>query len=137
MTENENAYESIKIRGTITSGAGESKLFTETPWVRRQFIEKLGIDPYPGTLNVIVLPEDEGKLDDIKCIRGIEIVPEDTNYCTGKGFIALINSRIKGAVIIPRVPDYPATQLEIISPENIKQSLSLENGNVVEIEIYG
>jgi len=136
MVETENAPEIIKVRGTITTGIGESKLFTETPWVRKQFRKKLGIDPYPGTLNIIVLPEDINKLDAIHNMKGIEIVPEDVNYCTGKSFIALINGKIRGAVIIPQVPNYPEAQLEIISTEYIKQSLSFKDGDVIEVEIY-
>lgn len=136
MTEMRNTPERVKVRGIVSSGVGESKLFTEIPWVRKQFAEKLGIDPCPGTLNIIVLPEDRNKLAAIKNLKGIEIVPEDSSYCTGKGFVASVNDRLRGAVIIPHVSNYPEAQLEIISSEHIKQSLALEDGDVVEVEIY-
>lgn len=130
-----NAPELINVRGIVSSGVGKSKLFTGIPWVRRQFIDKLGINPYPGTFNVTVLPEDRKGLNVIKNTKGVEIVPEDENFCAANSFPALVNGRIRGAVIIPLVPCYPQAKLEIISAEHIKGSLSLKDGDLVNIEI--
>ena len=50
------------IQGIIVSGRGEGAGFTQLDWVRRQFIEQLGIDPHPGTLNLILdAPADLGR----------------------------------------------------------------------------
>ncbi len=130
-----NNAELIKVRGIVSSGVGESKVFTEIPWVRRQFIDKLGISPYPGTFNITVLPEDRERLNVIKNTKGVEIIPEDVNFCAANSFPALVNGRIRGAVIIPLIPGYPQAQLEIISSEHIKQSLSLKDGDLVDVEI--
>jgi len=127
---------SIKLRGTVISGLGESRFFTEIPWARNQFVDKLGINPYPGTFNITVLAEDRGKLSTIREAKGVEIIPEDINFCAANSFPALVSGKIRGAVIIPLVPNYPPAQLEIISPENIKQSLSLKDGDLVEVEVY-
>jgi len=128
--------EVLKICGTVTSGKQESRFFTEIPWVKKQFIRKLGIDPYPGTFNITVLDEDREKLNMVRQSKGIEITPEDANFCTANSFPALVNSKIKGAAIIPVVANYPQTQLEVISSENIKQALSLKDGDMVEVEVY-
>ncbi len=130
-----NNAELIKVRGIVSSGVGESKVFTEIPWVRRQFIDKLGISPYPGTFNITVLPEDRERLNVIKNTKGVEIIPEDVNFCSANSFPALVNGRIRGAVIIPLILGYPQAQLEIISSEHIKQSLSLKDGDLVDVEI--
>ncbi len=129
-------HEAIKLRGIVTSGIGESRNFTEIPWVKEQFIDKLGINPYPGTLNITVVAEDGEKLDALRKAKGIEIVPQDVNFCAASSLPVLVGSRIKGATIIPHVADYPLMQLEIISPENIKQTLSLNDGDPVEVEVY-
>ncbi len=126
----------IKLHGIATSGTGEAGTITEIPWVREQFIGKLGINPYPGTFNIMVLADDEEKLNTIRKARGVEITSKNTNYCSGIGFPALVNGKIKGAVIIPLVPNYPPAQLEIVSAENIKRSLSIKDGDLVEIEVY-
>ena len=126
----------IKLRGMVTSGARESRFFTEIPWVKKQFIDKLGINPFPGTLNIAVVPEDGDKLSALRKAKGVEITPQDENFCTANSFPVLVSSRINGAAIIPQIANYPRTQLEIISAENIKQALSLNDGDLVEVEVY-
>ena len=128
--------EFVKLRGTVTTGIGESRSFTAIPWVKKQFINKLGIDPYPGTFNLNVSDSDSEKLDALRNASGIEIVPQDTNFCTARSFLVLVGNRIKGAAVIPLVADYPRTKLEIIAAENIRQSLSLDDGDVVEVTVY-
>ena len=128
--------DSIAIKGRITEGLKESSFFTHLPWVREQFITKLGIDPYPGTLNLgIIDAEDLEKLKEIKKRKGIEIIPAEPGFCSAKCFHVLVCGKIKGAVIIPLVPDYPESKLEIISSEKIMDVLSLKVGDLVPVEI--
>ncbi len=127
--------EIIRLRGLVASGIGESRFFTEIPWVKRQFIDKLGINPFPGTFNITVIAEDREKLNTVRESKGIEIIPEDENFCSAESFPVLIDGKIKGAAIIPHVSNYPQAQLEVISAENIKQSLSLKDGDPVDIEV--
>ena len=134
--DSNNHPQAIKLHGIVTRGIGESRYFTEIPWVKAQFIDKLGINPYPGTFNIAILAEDREKLDTLRKVKGVEIVPQDENFCTASSFPVLVGSRIKGAAIIPLVANYPESQLEIISVENIKQALSLNDGDPVEVELY-
>jgi len=126
----------VKLRGMVTSGLRQSRFFTEIPWVKKQFVDKLGINPYPGTFNITVIAEDAENLNTVRKSKGIEIVPENTNFCTAYSLPVLVNGKIKGAAIIPLVSNYPQAQLEVISTENIKQSLSLKDGDLIEIEVY-
>ena len=128
--------EIVKLHGIVTSGIGESKSFTEIPWVKKQLIDKLGINPYPGTFNITVIAEDREKLNTVRESKGVEIIPEDINFCTANSFPVLVNGKIKGAAIIPLVSNYPQAQLEVISSENIKRRLSLKDGDLVEVEVY-
>ena len=90
------------IRGKIVEGLGVGRDFTRIPWVRTQFLSKLGIDPYPGTLNLeIVDGEDLDKFAALKKTPGIEIPPEDPSFCSGKAYPVLINGRVKGAIVLP------------------------------------
>ena len=138
MVNRKRSYstKTVRLRGTVTSGIGKSQSFTDIPWVKKQFRDKLGIDPYPGTFNLTVLAKDGKKLDALRGANGIEIVPEDNNFCTAISFPVLVGNRVKGAVIIPLVADYPRNKLEIISAENIRQTLSLKDGDLVEVEVY-
>ena len=131
-----SASDSITIKGRITEGLKESSFFTHLPWVREQFITKLGIDPYPGTLNLdIIDDEDVEKLKEIKKRKGIEIIPAEPGFCSAKCFHVIVCGQIKGAVIIPQVPDYPESKLEIISSDRIRDVLSLKLGDLVPVEI--
>jgi CTP-dependent riboflavin kinase len=133
----DSATDSIAIRGRITEGLKESRFFTHIPWVREQFINKLGIDPYPGTFNLdIIDAQDLEKLKEIKKRKGIEITPEEPGFCSAKCFHVLVGRKVKGALIIPEVPDYPESKVEIISSDKIRDVLSLEIGELVLVEVF-
>lgn len=127
----------MTIRGRVSQGLGESCFFTGLPWVRQQFIGRLGIDPQPGTFNLeIVDAEGVEKLKKIKRRKGVEIVPAESEFCSARCFHALIGGRVKGVLVIPEVPGYPECKLEFISADRIRDVLSLKVGDVVTAEIY-
>jgi CTP-dependent riboflavin kinase len=104
--------------------------------VKRQFIEKLSIDPYPGTLNLeVVDPESLQTFNDLKAKKGIEITPEDPSFCSAKCYSVLIGGRIKGAIVFPLVDGYPKNKMELIASQNIKKSLSVKTGDNLEVQI--
>lgn len=106
------------------------------PWVRRQFISKLSIDPYPGTLNLeIVDPESIRNFKELKRIKGVEITPEDPSFCSARCYPVLISGGLTGAIVFPLVENYPENKMELIAPQNIKSSLSLQTGDDLEVEI--
>jgi riboflavin kinase len=103
--------------------------------VRRQFIEKLSIDPYPGTLNLEII--DPGSLQSfnaLKTTKGIEITPEDPSFCSAQCYPVLINGQLKAAIVFPLVKDYPENKMELIASEKIKEALSLNTGDLLEVE---
>ena len=61
---------------------------------------------------------------------------QDKNFCAASSFHVVVNNRIKGAAIIPLVPEYPPAQMEIIAPERIKDVLALQDGDPVTVEVY-
>ncbi|MBS3906813.1 MAG: CTP-dependent riboflavin kinase [Syntrophaceae bacterium] len=126
----------IKILGKIVEGLREASHFTQIPWVRKQFIEKLAIDPYPGTLNLEVIdPKSLRIFKDIKATIGIEITPEDPSFCSARCYPVLINGQLKGAIVLPLVEDYPENKMEMIAPQNIKETLSVATGDILEVEV--
>lgn len=129
--------DSIVITGRIVEGLKESSFFTHLPWVKKQFMTKLGVDPYPGTLNLdIIDASDVEKLKGIKRRKGVEIIPADPGFCAAKCFHVLVCGKVKGALIIPQVPGYPESTLEIISSDSIRDVLSLKIGDPVSVEIF-
>ena len=103
--------------------------------MRRQFIEKLSIDPYPGTLNLeIVDPESLQSFNALKTKKGIEITPEDPSFCSAQCYPVLIGGQLKGAIVFPLVKDYPENKMELIASKKIKEALSLNTEDILEVE---
>ena len=42
------------IEGRLVRGPGQAAGFTRIDWVRRQSVELAGIDPFPGTVNLVL-----------------------------------------------------------------------------------
>lgn len=119
----------------MVEGLRVGSTFTQVPWVRKQFVRKLDIDPYPGTLNLeIVDPEDTRSFQELKSTSGVEIVPEDPSFCIARCYPVLINGRLQGAIVFPEVEDYPENKMELIASRNIKEVLSVKGGDVLEVE---
>jgi len=103
--------------------------------VKKQFIEKLSIDPYPGTLNLeIIDPESLQSFKTLKTKKGIEITPEDPSFCSARCYPVLIGGRLKGAIVFPAVEGYPENKMELIASEKIKEALFLNTGDLLEVE---
>ncbi|MBE8539813.1 winged helix-turn-helix domain-containing protein/riboflavin kinase [Geoglobus acetivorans] len=129
--------ERVCITGRVMSGVGEGKYYVSLDGYRKQFEEKLGFAPYPGTLNLKipkeqmyfrrVLDEEDGIL-----IEGFKT--EDRTFGDVKAFRCRIDG-IEGAVIIPKRTHYSKDILEIIAPEKLREKLGLRDGDNVEIEV--
>jgi len=104
--------------------------------VKRQFIEKLSIDPYPGTLNLeIIDPKFLQSFNELKTKKGIEITPEDPSFCSAQCYPVLINGQLRAAIVLPLVEGYPENKMELIASQNIKKALSTKAGDDLEVEI--
>jgi riboflavin kinase len=125
----------IKIRGKIVEGIGSAGDFTRIPWVRRQFLAKLGMDVYPGTLNLETEGDDTKALEILKAREGIEITAEQPTFCNAKCYPVLIAGQVRGTILFPLVPDYPANKMELIAPVHVRKTLLLDAGDLVEVEI--
>ncbi len=124
------------LSGKLVSGLGEGAGFTRAEWARRQFMDLLGIDPYPGTLNLKI--EEEGDLEAWRAIRkaaGLTVVPPDPGWCRGTCYPAVIAGAIKGAVVVPEIADYPTDQIEIIAETGLRRVLGLADGDPVVLEV--
>jgi len=122
----------IILKGKVISGNNQGKLFVSLPWVKKQIKTKLGFDSYIGTLNLRL--ENEKEINILRNTKGITIIPE-AGYCEGKCFKALIMKQVKGAVVLPNIPDYPSDLLEVLAPVNLRKTLGLEDGSLVEVTV--
>ncbi len=129
--------ESIRIRGKVFSGVGEGRYYVSLEGYRKQFLEKLGFDPYPGTLN-LKIPKEEmyfrRRLDEEEGILIEGFSTEDRTFGEVKAFRCRVDG-VEGAVVIPKRTHYPSEILEIIAPVRLRDKLGLKDGDVVEVEV--
>ena len=126
-----NLKKEIVLKGTVFSGIGKGRHFVDLPWVRKQFQEKLGFNPYPGTLNLRLSKKSD--LDELTKAGGITISPRE-GYHEGKCFRALMGE-VGGAVVIPDLREYPPNLLEVIAPVNMRERLGLQDGMKLEVTV--
>ncbi len=126
----------IIVKGVIFTGEGIGSQFVEIAWARKQIKEKLGFDPYLGTLNVN-LSDKEAKLFKriLKDLESIRITPAE-GFFRAHCFEAMIMNKVKGGIVIPEKPGYPSNVLEVIAPVYLRKALSLKDGDEVEVAIF-
>jgi len=121
----------MKIKGTLTSGSGEGAYYMSKELYSLQFREKLGFEPYPGTLNIIIQDND---------IHSIKECLTDAKKIEGRGKFgdvlyieAKLNDKVRGALVFPVKTHHPPKMLEFIAPVYIRQKLKLKDGDTVTI----
>ena len=124
----------IEVAGRVFTGQGEGRKYVELEWVKQQVKEKLGFNPYPGTLNLRL--DEENVKRRVLLEKAAELrLCQLEGYCTGLLFKASLDGSACG-VVIPQVEDYPENVLEVVAPVNLKQKLRLRNGDLVTVTVY-
>jgi CTP-dependent riboflavin kinase len=124
----------LKVTGTVVTGLGESASFLSLQWVNEQIVEKLSFSPYGGTLNIDVGESTIQK--ELKKHAKKRIVAADSHFCDALVFEAMIAGGYRCGIILPLVPNYPENILEIVAPVYLKQTMAINDGAQIGIEIY-
>jgi len=137
----ETAYPpSVTLEGTVFTGLGEGAYYISKEYYKKQFIEKLGFDPYPGTLNLKLTTEYDLKTrTELEAYPAIEIQGfknEDRTFGLVKCYPATINNKVKGALISALRSHYDISVLEIIAPNCLRKQLNLRDGYKVKVEVF-
>ncbi len=128
--------QTIIIKGKIFSDLGEGVDFTRLPWVRKEFIQRVGVDPYPGTLNIRLEDAETRQLvTGLKGLPGIIIPPGQEGFCSAKCFKVTVQD-IPGAVVFPAVAAYPGDKFEMVFPVHIKETLGVQDGDMLEVAVH-
>lgn len=126
----------IILTGKVFSGKGDGRKYLSLKWVKEQIKQKLGFNPYFGTLNVLLSEESKNRRKLLEKAQSMIICPAQ-GYCLGTLHRARIEE-FKCAVIIPDVTGYPENYLELIAAENMRQKLHLKDGDEITIVVnYG
>lgn len=121
----------------ITSGLGEGKYYMALQGYKKQFIEKLGFEPFEGTLNLEV---DAAKVNNLllnaECININGFQTKERTFGGLKSFRVNIkygNKKLPAALIIPDRTHHSKKVVEVIAPHNLRNKLKLKEGEIIEI----
>jgi CTP-dependent riboflavin kinase len=127
----------LTLSGRVVRGTEQGAHFTQLPWARQTFVTLLGIDPFPGTLNVKI--EDTDSLrqwQDLKTRAGIVIAPpRNSEFCRARCYPVVLKGGVRAAIVYPEVPDYSEDQLELIAAVSLRESLGLADGDRLALEV--
>ena len=123
----------MEIKGKLVSGTRKGSYFMSLDVYKSQFRDKLGFNPYPGTLNLEI---------SFSKAREIFKLPDKIGTIKGEGhfgdvnFIpATLNQEVEGAIIFPVKTQHPIEILEFVAPQNLRRALKLKNGDVLTVTI--
>ncbi len=139
-SELKSAFETGKaaLSGTIISGLGEGKYYMSFPEYKKQIKEKLGFEPYEGTLNIRLTPESA--VEKARLLKTSEPV-RISGFRKGERTFGDLYAypctveKAECAIIIPLRTHHPAEIIEVIAPENLKKLLGKKDGEQVSISL--
>jgi riboflavin kinase, archaea type len=138
----ESVPDTIAFEGNVISGMGEGAYYMSLDGYRKQFKDKLGYSPYPGTLNVKLVDQvymnarrELGKFPSI-FIEGFS--DKTRTYGWAKCYLANINNNAikNAAILVLERTHYDDSMLEVIAPCSIKNSIGVRNGDRISIKVY-
>ncbi|MCS7142713.1 MAG: DUF120 domain-containing protein [Aigarchaeota archaeon] len=129
----------ITLEGRVFSGLGEGAYYLSLPNYRNQIKEKLGFDPYPGTLNIRLLSRDsienkrllmriadlyiEGFKDGVRSYGGVKAIMGTFN-----------DNDLCGILFIERT-HYGEEVIEVIAPVYLRGRYELKDGEKVSVKV--
>ena len=131
----------IDFEGHIITGMGEGAYYMSLNGYKQQFKEKLGYEPYPGTLNIKLnsMLYVEAKKEMLKYpsidIEGFS--DQSRTFGWVKCYPAYINDsvNINSSILILERTHYDDSIIEIIAPFSIKEQFSLKNGDYIKLKV--
>ena len=135
VTERATEAQTLLLVGEACSGLGEGASFTGLEWVRREFLAKLGFEPYPGTFNLHMRGDEWVAARRIMAREpGIGISPEP-GFCAAKCFHVVVGGCITGAVVFPEIAGYPDDKFEVVSAVPVREALGVKDGDAVSVSV--
>ena len=132
----------VALCGSVTGGMGEGRHYITLPGYAAQFEERLGYEPFPGTLNVELDAESVRRRGEI---AGVDAIPidawEDDERTYGAATcygvtVVTDDDRYEAAhAIVPDRTHHDEDKLELIAPDRLRDALRLEDGDEIEIRV--
>ncbi len=129
----------VELKGTIVSGMGEGAYYMSRKGYTKQFKEKIGYIPFPGTLNIRLTKneyiEAVGQFDALDGVLIKGFSDGKRTYGWVKCFKAKLNKSTDCELIRLERTVHDKTITELISKTNLRKSAKLSDGSKVTIRI--
>lgn len=135
----------IELRGQITSGMGEGRHYISLSGYMEQFIDRLGYEPFRGTLNIDLDAESVRARAGLGTFEPIPIdgwEDDERTYGPAVCYPARIetpggDSYDDAHVIAPERTHHDEDQLEVIAPVKLRDVFGIEDGDAVFVTVAG
>jgi len=138
----------VALLGAVTSGMGEGRHYITLPGYMEQFRERLGYEPFPGTLNAELTDASMRRRGALEAMDPIPIdgwEDEERTYGPAVCYPATVARSGEGDapaypdahVIAPERTHHDEGQLEVIAPDKLRDELDLEDDDHVTITVRG
>ena len=132
----------LSLSGTVTSGMGEGRHYVQLPGYHEQFVERLGYEPFPGTLNVDLSEASVRARAGLDSVAGVPIdgwEDDERTFGPATCYAAAVEANGRAVepahVIVPERTHHDEAQLELIAPAKLREELGLEDGDEVTVRV--
>jgi riboflavin kinase len=125
--------------GVVFSGLGEGAYYMSQDGYKKQFVDKLGFIPYPGTFNLRVRKENQ---EDVRMLEASPFILIEgftdgkRSFGPAKCFHGKIADKFACALISPVRTHYQGDVVEIISSEYLRKALNVRDGDPVKVRAF-
>ncbi len=132
----------ITLYGTVTSGMGEGRHYISLSGYMEQFQERLGYEPFPGTLNVELDEEGVRSRAGMTSLDAVSIdgwEDDERTFGPASCYAAAVEfggDRVEPIhIIVPERTHHDEDKLELIAPIKLRDELGLDDGDGIEIHV--
>lgn len=135
----EDRRERVAFTGHVADGEGKGEHFVQLEGYARQFRQRLGYEPYPGTLNIALSTGSIQELDPISAIP-IDAWSDSGNaYGAAHCYPARLETSADvtyhlAHVLVPDRTSHDDTTLELLAPTKLRASPDVETG--ADVTVY-
>jgi riboflavin kinase len=131
----------VALSGAVTSGMGEGRHYITLPGYMRQFREKLGYEPFAGTLNIDLTEGSVRARTQLNALDPITIEGwEDDERTYGPAYcypasVTVGETYDPAHVITPERTHHGDDHLEVIAPDRLRDVFDLDDGDEVTVDV--
>jgi riboflavin kinase len=133
----------VELVGTVTGGMGEGRHYISLPGYMEQFRERLGYEPFAGTLNVDLTDESVRRRSALESLDPVHIdgwQDDERTYgpavCYPTTVETVDGDRYEEThVIVPVRTHHDEDQLEVIAPEKLRTALDLADDDHLTVHV--